>query len=78
MLFRSRVLVSAHGNSLRALIKYFDKMSDAAIVNENVPTGMPLVYELDDSLQAIRRYYLGDAEAVAKAMHSVASQGKAK
>jgi len=73
-----RLLVSAHGNSLRALIKYFDGMSDAAIVNENVPTGIPLVYELDDSLQAIRRYYLGDPEAVAKAMHSVASQGKAK
>jgi len=73
-----RVLVSAHGNSLRALIKYFDAMSDAAIVNENVPTGIPMVYELDDSLAAIRRYYLGDPDAVAKAMHSVASQGKAK
>jgi 2,3-bisphosphoglycerate-dependent phosphoglycerate mutase len=73
-----RVLVSAHGNSLRALIKYFDAMSDAAIVNENVPTGIPMVYELDDSLAAIRRYYLGDPEAVAKAMHTVASQGKAK
>ncbi len=73
-----RVLVSAHGNSLRALIKYFDAMSDAAIVNENVPTGIPMVYELDDSLKAIRRYYLGDPEAVAKAMHGVASQGKAK
>jgi len=73
-----RVLVSAHGNSLRALIKYFDAMSDAAIVNENVPTGIPMVYELDDSLAAIRRYYLGDPDAVAKAMHGVASQGKAK
>jgi 2,3-bisphosphoglycerate-dependent phosphoglycerate mutase len=73
-----RVLVVAHGNSLRSLIKYFDGMSDAAIVNENVPTGIPLVYELDNSLNAIRRYYLGDAEAVANAMHSVASQGKAK
>ena len=73
-----RVLVSAHGNSLRALIKYFDGMSDAAIVAENVPTGIPFVYELDDSLRAQRRYYLGDPEAVAKAMHSVASQGKAK
>jgi 2,3-bisphosphoglycerate-dependent phosphoglycerate mutase len=73
-----RVLVSAHGNSIRALIKYFDAMSDAAIVKENVPTGIPMVYELDDSLKAIRRYYLGDAEAVARATHSVASQGKAK
>jgi 2,3-bisphosphoglycerate-dependent phosphoglycerate mutase len=73
-----RVLVAAHGNSLRALIKYFDAMSDAAIVNENVPTGIPLVYELDDKLLAIRRYYLGDPEAISKAMHSVASQGKAK
>jgi 2,3-bisphosphoglycerate-dependent phosphoglycerate mutase len=73
-----RVLVAAHGNSIRALIKYFDAMSDAAIVQENVPTAIPLVYELDDNLQPLRRYYLGDAEAIAKAMHSVASQGKAK
>jgi len=73
-----RVLVAAHGNSLRALIKFFDDMSDEAIVHENVPTGIPLVYELDDALKAIRRYYLGDAQAVAQAMHSVASQGKAR
>ena len=73
-----RVLVAAHGNSLRALIKYFDDMSEADIVNENVPTGIPLVYELDDQLRAQRRYYLGDAAAVAAAMHSVASQGKAR
>jgi 2,3-bisphosphoglycerate-dependent phosphoglycerate mutase len=73
-----RVLVSAHGNSIRALVKYFDAMSDAAIVKENVPTGIPMVYELDDSLKAVRRYYLGDPEAVARATHSVASQGKAK
>jgi 2,3-bisphosphoglycerate-dependent phosphoglycerate mutase len=73
-----RVLVAAHGNSIRAVIKYFDAMSDAAIVNENVPTGIPLVYELDDRLQPIRRYYLGDEAAISKAMHSVASQGKAK
>jgi 2,3-bisphosphoglycerate-dependent phosphoglycerate mutase len=73
-----RVLVSAHGNSIRALVKYFDAMSDAAIVKENVPTGIPMVYELDDSLKAMRRYYLGDPEAVARATHSVASQGKAK
>lgn len=73
-----RVLVTAHGNSLRALIKYFDAMSDDAIVNENVPTGIPLVYELDDALQPLRRYYLGDQDAISKAMHSVADQGKAK
>ena len=73
-----RVLIAAHGNSLRALIKYFDAMSEADIVNENVPTAVPLVYELDDSLRAQRRYYLGDPEAIAAAMHSVASQGKAK
>jgi 2,3-bisphosphoglycerate-dependent phosphoglycerate mutase len=53
-------------------------MSDEAIVNENVPTGIPLVYELDDQLQPLRRFYLGDADAVSRAMHSVASQGKAK
>jgi 2,3-bisphosphoglycerate-dependent phosphoglycerate mutase len=73
-----RVLVAAHGNSIRALIKYFDDMSDEAIVAENVPTAIPLVYELDDALKPLRRYYLGDAEAVAAAMHSVVSQGKAK
>jgi len=73
-----RVLVAAHGNSLRALIKHFDGMSDEAIVGENVPTGIPLVYELDDRLAARRRRYLGDPAAVAAAMHSVASQGKAR
>jgi 2,3-bisphosphoglycerate-dependent phosphoglycerate mutase len=73
-----RVLIAAHGNSLRALIKYFDAMSEEAIVNENVPTAVPLVYEFDDSLEAQRRYYLGDPDAIAKAMQSVASQGKAK
>ncbi|MGZ5102597.1 MAG: 2,3-diphosphoglycerate-dependent phosphoglycerate mutase [Usitatibacter sp.] len=73
-----RVLVAAHGNSLRALIKYFDGLSDAAIVGVNVPTGIPLVYELDDALRPVRNYYLGDAEEVARAQHSVAAQGKAK
>ena len=73
-----RVLVAAHGNSLRAMIKYFDALGDEAIVGVNVPTGIPLVYEMDDSLRAIRNYYLGDAEVLAKAQHSVASQGKAK
>jgi len=73
-----RVLIAAHGNSLRALIKFFDEMSDEAIVAENVPTGIPLVYELDDALKPVRRYYLGDAAAIAQAMHSVAAQGKAR
>jgi 2,3-bisphosphoglycerate-dependent phosphoglycerate mutase len=73
-----RVLIAAHGNSLRALIKYFDGMSDEQIVGENVPTGIPLVYELDAGLRAVKRRYLGDPAAVTAAMHSVAAQGKAK
>ncbi|HUP97609.1 MAG TPA: 2,3-diphosphoglycerate-dependent phosphoglycerate mutase [Usitatibacter sp.] len=73
-----RLLVAAHGNSLRALIKYFDHLSDEAIIKENVPTAIPLVYEFDDAMRARGRHYLGDQEAIAKAMHSVASQGKAK
>ena len=73
-----RLLVAAHGNSLRALIKYFDNMSDEALVKENVPTAIPLVYEFDDDMRPRGRRYLGDPDAVAKAMHAVASQGKAK
>lgn len=73
-----KVILAAHGNSLRALVKYLDKIPDDAIVNLNIPTGMPLVYELDDDLRAIRNYYLGDPEAVQKAMQAVANQGKAK
>ena len=73
-----RLLVAAHGNSLRALIKYLDGLSDAAIIDVNVPTGIPLVYELDDQLRPLRNYYLGNAEAVANAQHAVASQGKAR
>jgi 2,3-bisphosphoglycerate-dependent phosphoglycerate mutase len=73
-----RILVAAHGNSLRALIKYFDGMSDEAIVNENVPTGVPLVYSFDEALRARGREYLGDAQAIAQAMTSVAAQGKAR
>ena len=73
-----RILVAAHGNSIRAMIKYFDGLSDEAIVAINVPTAIPLVYELDDSLRPVKSYYLGDPEAVAKAQHAVASQGKAK
>ena len=73
-----RVLIVAHGNSLRALIKYFDNLSDAAIIKENVPTGIPLVYDFDDAMRPLGRRYLGDQEAIAQAMHSVASQGRAK
>jgi 2,3-bisphosphoglycerate-dependent phosphoglycerate mutase len=73
-----RLLVAAHGNSIRALIKYFDQMSDEAIIKENVPTAIPLVYEFDDAMRPRGRRYLGDQEAIAKAMHSVATQGKAK
>ena len=73
-----RVLIAAHGNSLRALVKYLDKVSDQDIVGLNIPTGVPLVYELDDTLKPLRHYYLGDAAEVEKAMQAVASQGKAK
>jgi 2,3-bisphosphoglycerate-dependent phosphoglycerate mutase len=71
-----RVLIVAHGNSLRALVKYLDNMSDEAIVALNIPTGIPLVYELDEHLNAIRHYYLGDQENVAAAMQAVANQSK--
>jgi len=71
-----RVLIAAHGNSLRALIKYLDHVSDADIVELNVPTGIPLVYELDDELKPIRHYYLGDQEAIAAAAAAVANQLK--
>ena len=72
-----RVLIAAHGNSIRALIKYLDGISDTDIVNLNIPNGIPLVYELDANLKPIRHYYLGDAEAAAQAAAAVASQGKA-
>ncbi|MEX8191529.1 2,3-diphosphoglycerate-dependent phosphoglycerate mutase [Comamonas guangdongensis] len=72
-----RVVVAAHGNSIRALIKYLDNIADDAIVGVNIPNGIPLVYELDADLKPIRHYYLGDAEAAAKAAAAVASQGKA-
>ena len=71
-------MIAAHGNSLRALIKYLDGVSEGDIIGMNVPTGMPLVYELDADLKPINRQYLGDPEAVAKAMEAVANQGKAK
>jgi 2,3-bisphosphoglycerate-dependent phosphoglycerate mutase len=73
-----RVLIAAHGNSLRALVKYLDNISDEAIVSLNIPTGMPLVYELDANLKRIRSEYLGDPEKVKAAMAAVAAQGKAK
>jgi len=73
-----RVIIAAHGNSLRALVKYLNNISDDAIVELNIPTGMPLVYELDEKLKPIRSNYLGDPEAVKKAMQSVANQGKSK
>ena len=73
-----RVVVAAHGNSLRALVKYLDNVSDADIVELNIPTGIPLVYELDDNLRPIKHYYLGDPAAVEAAIKGVASQGKAK
>jgi 2,3-bisphosphoglycerate-dependent phosphoglycerate mutase len=71
-----RVVVAAHGNSIRAMVKYLDGISDSDIVGLNIPNGVPLVYELDANLKPIRNYYLGDAAAVAKAAAAVASQGK--
>jgi len=72
-----RLLVAAHGNSLRALVKYLDNVSDEAIPGLNIPTGIPLVYELDAELKPIEQYYLADPDVVAKAINSVANQGKA-
>ena len=72
-----RIVVAAHGNSIRALVKYLDDISDADIVGLNIPNGIPLVYELDADLKPIKSYYLGDAEAAAKAAAAVATQGKA-
>ena len=73
-----RVVIAAHGNSLRALVKYLDDVSEEEIVKLNIPTGMPLVYELDSDLKPIKHYYLGDPDEVKKAMAAVAAQGKAK
>jgi len=73
-----RVLIAAHGNSLRALVKYLDNISDEEIVGLNIPTGIPQVYELDDDLVPIRHYYLGDPEAVKEATQAVANQLKQK
>jgi len=73
-----KILISAHGNSLRALVKYLDNMPDEEVVKLNIPTGVPLIYELDDDLKPITHYYLGDAEQIAQAIEAVAAQGKAK
>ncbi len=73
-----RIIIAAHGNSLRALVKYLDNISDEEIVGLNIPTGVPLVYELDEELKPIRHYYLGDQEAIAAKAAAVANQGKAK
>lgn len=73
-----KVLISAHGNSLRALVKYLDNMSNDAVIALNIPTGVPLVYDLDDNLKPIKHYYLGDPEEIARKAAAVASQGKAK
>jgi 2,3-bisphosphoglycerate-dependent phosphoglycerate mutase len=73
-----KVVIAAHGNSLRALVKYLDGISDADIVELNIPTGIPLVYELDDDLKPLKKYYLGDQADIEAKMHAVAAQGKAK
>jgi 2,3-bisphosphoglycerate-dependent phosphoglycerate mutase len=73
-----RVIIAAHGNSLRALVKYLDNVSDQDIVGLNIPTGVPLVYELDDALKPLKSYYLGDPEKVKAAMEAVAAQGRKK
>ena len=73
----NRVLIAAHGNSLRALVKYLDNVSEPEIVELNIPTGIPLVYELDEQLKPLRRFYLGDQEAALKKAQAVANQGKA-
>lgn len=72
------VLITAHGNSLRALVKYLDNIPEEKIVGLNIPTGIPLVYELDNNLKSIRSYYLGDEDEIKKAAEAVANQGKAK
>jgi 2,3-bisphosphoglycerate-dependent phosphoglycerate mutase len=73
-----RVVIAAHGNSIRALVKYLDDVSDADIVGLNIPTAIPLVYELDDTLRPLRHYYLGDPSMIEAAVQAVASQGKAR
>jgi phosphoglycerate mutase, BPG-dependent, family 1 len=72
------VIIAAHGNSLRSLVQYLDGLSKEEILKLNIPTGVPLVYELDANLKPIKHYYLGDQEAIAAAINSVANQGKSK
>ena len=72
------VIIAAHGNSLRSLVQYLDSLSEEEILKLNIPTGVPLVYELDANLKPIKHYYLGDQEAIAAAINSVANQGKSK
>ncbi|MBU0979952.1 MAG: 2,3-diphosphoglycerate-dependent phosphoglycerate mutase [Nanoarchaeota archaeon] len=73
-----KIIISAHGNSLRALVKYLDNISDEEIMKLNIPTGIPLVYELDNRLRPVKHYYLGEPEKLKAAMEAVAKQGKAK
>ena len=73
-----KTLISAHGNSLRALVKYLDQISDEDITRLNIPTGIPLIYELDDDLKPVKHYYLGDSDTIAEAIRTVAAQGKIK
>jgi 2,3-bisphosphoglycerate-dependent phosphoglycerate mutase len=73
-----KVIIAAHGNSLRALVKYLDNVPEADITELNIPTGIPLVYQLDNDLKPIKSFYLGDPDDVRKAMESVKNQGKAK
>jgi 2,3-bisphosphoglycerate-dependent phosphoglycerate mutase len=74
----NKIIIAAHGNSLRAMVKYLDKIPDDEIVGVNIPTGTPLIYELDENLNPLKHYYLGDAEEIAKKAQAVANQGKAK
>ncbi|HEY5563651.1 MAG TPA: 2,3-diphosphoglycerate-dependent phosphoglycerate mutase [Clostridiaceae bacterium] len=77
LMLEKRIIISAHGNSIRALVKYLDNLSNEEVTNVNIPTGMPLVYELDDNLTAVKHYYLGDVSEIEKAKDAVANQGKA-
>lgn len=78
MIDGKKVIVAAHGNSLRALVKYLENISDEDIINLNIPTGVPLVYELDENFKVLSKRYLGDQEAISKAMEAVKNQGKSK
>jgi 2,3-bisphosphoglycerate-dependent phosphoglycerate mutase len=73
-----KVVIAAHGNSLRALVKYFDNLSEEEITGVNIPTGVPLVYKFDDNDKVVEKFYLGDQDAIAAKMNAVANQGKAK